>query len=48
MGLFPTMSSPEAVLEYAESQLPIIDKNTIVSLLMTYHNTLLKLQEHQQ
>lgn len=48
MALFPTLSSPEAVLSLAESQLPIIDKNTIVSLLLAYHNTLLALAEKER
>jgi hypothetical protein len=42
MGLFPTLGSLQEVTEYGESKLPITDKNELMSLLMTYHNTLLK------
>jgi hypothetical protein len=42
MTVFPTMGSTQEVIELAESKLPIIDKNELFSLLMTYHNTLLK------
>lgn len=41
MSLFPTFSSLEEVLELAESQLPIVNKNDLHALLMSYHNTLL-------
>lgn len=44
MNLFPTMGSLREAVELAESKLPITDKNELVSLLMTYHNTLLKVQ----
>lgn len=42
MGLFPTLGSLQEVVDFAESKLPITDKNEMFSLLMTYHNTLLK------
>jgi hypothetical protein len=42
MGLFPTMGSLQECVELADSKLPITDKNDLFSLLMTYHNTLLK------
>jgi len=42
MGLFPTMGSLQEVIDFADSKLPIMDKNDLFSLLMTYHNTLLK------
>lgn len=41
MSLFPTMGSLQEVVELAESKLPIISRNEMFSLLMTYHNTLL-------
>ncbi len=41
MGLFPTMGSLQEVVDLAESKLPIINKNDLLSLLMTYHNSLL-------
>lgn len=42
MGLFPTLGSLQEVVDFADSKLPITDKNDLFSLLMTYHNTLLK------
>lgn len=42
MNLFPTLGTLQEVVDFAESKLPITDKNDITSLLMTYHNTLLK------
>jgi hypothetical protein len=42
MGLFPTFGSLQEVIDFADSKLPITDKNDLFSLLMTYHNTLLK------
>jgi len=42
LTLFPTMGSVQDVIDYAESKLPINTKNDVVTLLGTYHNTLLK------
>jgi hypothetical protein len=42
MPLFPTLGSIQEVVDFSESKLPITDKNELFSLLMTYHNTLLK------
>ena len=39
--LFPTFGSLKEALEFAESKLPITDKNELISLMMSYHNTLL-------
>ena len=48
MKLFPTMGSLQEVVDYADSKLPIINKNDLCSLLMTYHNTLLsQIKVHQ-
>lgn len=44
MTVFPTLGSLNEVVELGESKLPIKDKNELFSLLMTYHNTLLKIQ----
>ena len=41
-GLFPTFDSLQAVIAYAESRLPLAQKNELYSLFMTYQNTLLK------
>lgn len=41
MALFPTLDSLQAVVDLAVTQLPIGNKNTAISVLMTYHNTLL-------
>ena len=42
MALFPTMGSLQEVIDFAESNLPISSKNEMHSILMTYHNSLLK------
>lgn len=42
MALFPTLGSLQEVVDFADSKLPITDRNEMFSLLMTYHNTLLK------
>lgn len=42
MAVFPTLGTLQEVVDFAESKLPITNKNDITTLLMTYHNTLLK------
>lgn len=42
MAVFPTFGSLQEVVDFADSKMPITDKNELFSLLMTYHNTLLK------
>lgn len=42
MDVFPTFGSLQEVVDFAESKLPVADKNEMFSILMTYHNTLLK------
>jgi hypothetical protein len=41
MNIFPTLTTLEEVIALAKSQLPIMDEQQIVTVLMTYHNTLL-------
>lgn len=41
MGLFPTMSSLQQVIDLANSQLPVQTPNEMLGLLMIYHNSLL-------
>jgi hypothetical protein len=41
MGLFPTLTSLQQVIDMANSQLPITTPNQMFSLLMVYHNSLL-------
>lgn len=48
MNLFPTMDSLNEVVAVAKLQLPIINEQSIVTLLMTYHNTLLATIDKQQ
>ena len=48
MGLFPTMDSLEEVLALAKSMYPQDNGNPIVGLLMTYHNTLMKVINTQK
>ena len=42
MSLYPTMNSLDEVVALAKSKLPVTSHNDLISLLMTYHNTLLK------
>ncbi len=42
MPLYPAMRSLQEVVDLADSKRPIITKNELFSILMTYHNTLLK------
>jgi hypothetical protein len=46
-GLFPTMESLQSVVELGHSQLPITNANQLTALLMTYHNTLLHVQQQE-
>jgi len=47
MPLFDTASSLQDAANWAESHLPITSKNTLMSVLMVYHNTLLKTLKEQ-
>lgn len=42
MGIFPTMDNLQDVVDYAQTKVPVESKNEITGILMTYHNTLLK------
>ena len=42
MGVYPTLGSLKEVMDYAESKLPVTNKNEMTAILYTYHNTLLK------
>lgn len=42
MSLFPVADSLQSVVDLGNSMLPIEDKNVVLNLLMTYHNTLLQ------
>ncbi len=48
MSLFPVCSSLQDVMELAETKLPITNRNELVSLLMTFQNTLLKVLEDEK
>ena len=39
--VYPTMDSLQAVIDLAKAKLPICSDNDLMSVLMTYHNTLL-------
>lgn len=41
MNIFPTLTTLEEVIALAKSQLPIMDEQQLVTVLMMYHNTLL-------
>lgn len=45
MNVFPTLESLQDVVDLGVSRLPINNKNEVISLLATYHNTLLKLKK---
>ena len=47
MPVFPTMDSLQSVVELAYSQLPDVPTNVVLTLFMTYHNTLLKILEEE-
>lgn len=42
MNLYPAMNSVEEVIALALSKIPVTHQNEMVSILMTYHNTLMK------
>lgn len=48
MNLFPTMDSLNEVVAVAKLQLPITHEQSLITLLMTYHNTLLAAVNRQQ
>lgn len=48
MNLFPTMDSLNEVVAIAKLQLPITHEQSLITLLMTYHNTLLATIGRQQ
>ena len=41
MNIFPPLPSLVEVIALAKSQLPIMDEQKLMTVLMTYHNTLL-------
>lgn len=47
MPLFPTLGSIQEVVDLADSKLPVISKNEMFALLMTFQNTLLKVTQGQ-
>ena len=48
MPLFPTFNTLQEVVDYAESRMPVIHRNEMISLLMILQNTLLKVLEEEQ
>jgi hypothetical protein len=48
MGLYPTLDSVSSVIDMGIAQLPIQTPNALISLLMTYHNTLITCQKETQ
>ena len=40
-NIYPTMGSINEVLELADSKIPLLQRNEMFSLLMTFQNTLL-------
>ncbi len=47
MNLFPTMDSLNEVVAMAKLQLPIANEQSLITLLMTYHNTMLATIDRQ-
>ena len=45
--IYPTLGSLQEVMDLADSKLPITSRNELCSLLLTYHNTLLKVIQQQ-
>lgn len=42
MSVFPTLNSLQEVVTLAETKIPVINRNELLSILFTYHNTLLQ------
>lgn len=42
--MYPTLPSLQDCVAYAQSEMPSIDRNTILRVLGTYHNTLIARQ----
>jgi hypothetical protein len=42
MSIYPSMNSVTEAISFIESQVPVQSKNEMFSLLMMFHNTLLK------
>lgn len=47
MSLYPTLDSLQSAVDLAYSQLPGVSQNTVLKLMMIYHNTLLKALEQE-
>jgi len=47
LPLFPVMDSLDTVVNYAKACVPVTSPNTISTLLMIYHNTLLQTLKEQ-
>lgn len=41
ISLYPTLGSLQEVIDLADSRISIENKNVVLGLLLTYHNTLL-------
>ena len=48
LDLFPTKDSLNDVHIFAQSKLPVTDKNQLTNLFNLYHNTLLKVLEESK
>lgn len=48
MSLYPTLRNLDEVVALANSKIPIGNKNEVYAILMTYHNTLLKVINENQ
>lgn len=48
LGLYPTLDTLQSVVDLGLSQLPVMTPNALMGLLMTYHNTMLHVQQQGQ
>lgn len=48
MTLFPTFETLDQAFNYSLSRLPINNRNDLLGVLMTYHNTLLAQHQREQ
>lgn len=48
LGLFPVLDTLESCVDLGISQLPITNPNQLVGVLMTYHNSMVKIMEESK
>ena len=48
MSLYPTMDSTTDAVTFIESQVPVVDRNKMFSLLMMFQNTIVKVMNEAE